>query len=547
MKIRLENLKLSLDVPQEALLQAAAKKLNLKGQQIGDLKIRKKSLDARKKQDLKFVYTIDAELPDQVATKILHKHLPGVSKVEEALPPKLVRGDKQLAVPPIVIGAGPSGLFAALKLALLGYKPLVLERGKKVAERRKDITEFWTTGKLDLDSNMQFGEGGAGTYSDGKLTTRSKDPKVAEVLEYLVEAGAPPEITYIQKPHLGTDKLEKIVANLGAKITSLGGQIFFQAKVTDLIINHNRLEAIEVNQQYELPAQLVVLATGHSARDVFELLAKREVTLETKPFAMGVRIEHQQSFINKAQYGDFAEHPSLGAADYKLTYQSKQYQRGAYSFCMCPGGYVVACSSEKNTVVTNGMSEYARDSGLANSALVVTISPDDFPSPGPLGGIAFQRQWERKAFQLGGSNYHAPGQTVEDFLQDRPSSSLEGKVKPTYRPGLNPANLRESLPKEVGEVLQEALVDFNQKIKGFAQEDAVLTGVETRTSSPVRIVRSKDCTAHDHIGIYPVGEGAGYAGGIVSAAVDGLRAAEAIITNYGLPQKQHQLNFFADK
>lgn len=543
MMIRLENIKTALDTPQEELWKIAAHRLRLRENQITKLEIRRKSLDARQKRNLNFVYTVEIELADrQLAHKILRQKIPGVAPAEQGRPVRLARGTKKLSYPPVIIGAGPAGLFAALKLAGWGYRPLVLERGKAVAERQRDIELFWQTGSLNLESNVQFGEGGAGTFSDGKLTTRSKDPRVAEVLQLLVEAGAPPEIVYLHKPHLGTDKLRKIVANIRTRLLGLGGQVIFQAKVTNLFIQKQSLQAIEVNGKYQLPVGLAVLATGHSARDTFAMLAAKGLPLEPKPFALGVRIEHPQHLIDRAQYGDLAGHPGLGAADYKLTYQSKEYRRGAYSFCMCPGGYVVAGASEEQTVVTNGMSEYRRDTGIANSGLVVTVGVDDYPGDDPLAGIAFQRIWERQAFELGGKNYQAPAQTVEDYLADRTGSEL-GETVPTYRPGVTPANLRAALPKEVGEVLAEALVDFDRKIAGFAGSSAVLTGVETRTSSPLRLGRGDDFQVVGLEGLYPAGEGPGYAGGIISAAIDGLRVAEAIIGKYALPAEEYRLDW----
>ncbi|MDF2572105.1 MAG: dependent oxidoreductase family protein, partial [Sporomusa sp.] len=393
----------------------------------------------------------------------------------------------------------------------------------------KDIADFWRTGKLDEISNVQFGEGGAGTFSDGKLTTRVTDPRMAEVLNIMTAAGAPPEIKYLHKPHIGTDKLREVVKNIRNQIIKLGGDVKFESQLTAVDSKDGRLTSITINDK-NYPCEVLFLAIGHSARDTYQMLYERRIAMEAKSFAIGVRIEHPQELIDQAQYGISAGHPRLGAADYALVYQDKAAGRAAYSFCMCPGGLVVAAASEVGGVVTNGMSLYKRDSGIANSALAVNVNPVDY-GPHVLDGIEFQRRYERLAFALGGQNYAAPAQTVGDFLAGK-SGSSKYLITPSYRPGIVPADLRQCLPEFVTATLARALPDFGRKIRGFDHANAVMTGVETRTSAPVRLTRGKDFVSINTAGLYPVGEGAGYAGGIMSAALDGMNAAISFIEEY---------------
>lgn len=521
--LRVTNIKLLLDEDESLLKKKVAKKLNISEKEILSLKIFKKSIDARRKNNIHFVYTLDVELKNE--DKILNKHSKkGVSKVPNYnIKYERIAGEN--AKRPIVVGTGPAGLFAGLALSSMGFKPILLERGKSVDERISDVELFWTEGKLNTESNVQFGEGGAGTFSDGKLTTSVKNPRGRIVLEEFVKAGAPEEILYINKPHIGTDKLRNVVKNIRNKIISLGGEVRFNSKVTDLIIKEGHVSGVKVNNKEVIEGDIVILALGHSARDTFEMLYKNGVNMVQKPFSIGVRIEHPQILINRNQFGKFANHKKLGAADYKLAAHFDN-GRSAYSFCMCPGGVVVAAASEKNMVVTNGMSYYARDEENANSALLVGVEPKDYGSDHPLAGIEFQRKWERLAFELGGRNYKAPAQKVGDFLNDRPSNSL-GSVKATYNLGVTMTDLRRCLPDYVVYTLKLALIEFDKKIKGFASYDAIMTGVESRSSSPVRIIRDENLQSNIK-GLYPIGEGAGYAGGIMSAALDGLKVAEEI-------------------
>lgn len=521
--LKISNFRIPL-TEESPLGQLAARRLRLAPEQVGQVHIIRRAIDARRKHNITFVYTLAVELlipPGQALSRLAGDR--DVVLITPAAAEEIVPGVVPLNNRPVVVGAGPAGLFAALMLARHGYRPLLLERGREVERRVRDIADFWQTGRLDANSNVQFGEGGAGTFSDGKLTTRVTDPRMAAVLDILITAGAPAEIKYLHKPHIGTDKLRQVVRNIRTELIKLGGEVEFEACLTDITVTAGQLTGITVNNSRHIPCENLFLAIGHSARDTYQLLHGRQVAMEAKPFAIGVRIEHPQELIDTAQYGAAAGHPRLGPADYALVYQDKAAARAAYSFCMCPGGLVVAAASEAGGVVTNGMSLYQRDSGLANSAVAVTVTPADYGSH-VLDGIEFQRRYERLAFALGGHNYHAPVQTVGDFLAGR-SGSAGYLAAPSYRPGTTPADLRQCLPAFVAATLAKALPDFGRKLKGFDHKQAVLTGVETRTSAPVRLVRGPDFVSINTAGVYPIGEGAGYAGGIMSAALDGVNAA----------------------
>ncbi|MDR7857676.1 FAD-dependent protein [Tissierella sp.] len=522
--IRIQDIKLNLKEDKSKLKEEILKALNIKEEYIISYSIFKESIDARKKNDIHFVYTVDVEVSNE--DKILKKSKNKKISISPIISYDYVnKGEKNISKRPVIVGMGPAGLFAGLILAQMGYKPILLERGKAVEERAIDVELFWNTGKLNTESNVQFGEGGAGTFSDGKLNTLIKDPRSRKVLEEFVVAGAPEDILYKNKPHIGTDILRNVVANIRKTIISLGGEVRFQSKVTDLIIEDEKVTGVIVNNNDTIYTDILILALGHSARDTFQMLYNRQLSLVQKAFSIGVRIEHPQEIIDKSQYGDFAKDSKLGAADYKLSGHFDN-GRSAYTFCMCPGGEVVAAASEENRLVTNGMSYHARDKENANSALLVGITPEDFGSPHPLAGVEFQRRLEEQAFQTGGGDYTAPAQLVGDFLRDIPSEKL-GIVKATYAPKIKLTDLRECLPGYVVETIKKALPEFNKKIEGFAHPDAIMTGVESRSSSPVRIQRDNNYESNIK-GIYPVGEGAGYAGGIISAAVDGIRIAEQI-------------------
>ncbi|HOX71358.1 MAG TPA: NAD(P)/FAD-dependent oxidoreductase [Dokdonella sp.] len=533
--LRLTELKLPLDHAAEELPAAIAARLGLAPGELVEVAIFRRGVDARRKSAIQFIYTVDIRTTrdDHLLERFAKDpHLIPTPDTtykfvlrNATLPPSTPR--------PVVIGTGPCGILAALVLAQMGLRPLILERGKAVRERTRDTWGFWRKSVLDPESNVQFGEGGAGTFSDGKLYSQIKDPHHygRKVLTEFVKAGAPEEILILSKPHIGTFRLVKMVEHMRASIESLGGEFRFSSKVDDLLIESGRVRGVVLANGNEVRADHVILAIGHSARDTFEMLHARGVYVEAKPFSIGCRIEHAQSLIDRARYGPSAGHAQLGAADYKLVHHARN-GRAVYSFCMCPGGTVVAAASEPGRLVTNGMSQYSRDERNANSAIVVGITPQDYPGD-PLAGIAFQRHWEERAFVLGGSNYDAPGQLVGDFVKGRASSSF-GSVLPSYRPGMHLCDLSSTLPGFALEAMREAIPAFDRQIRGFNQHDALLTAVETRTSSPIRIKRNDDdLQSLNTVGLFPAGEGAGYAGGILSAAVDGIRVAEAVARSIG--------------
>jgi len=525
--LRITELRLPLDHSDAELQAAILKELGIERRELVRWSIFRRSFDARKKSAIALIYHLDVETTrDEEILRRLRGHS-NVIPAPDASYRLVTRAPQGLAARPVVIGVGPCGLFSGLLLAQMGFRPIILERGKEVRERTVDTFGLWRKGKLNPESNVQFGEGGAGTFSDGKLYSQIKDPghRGRKVLTELVEAGAPAEILFVNKPHIGTFRLVKVVESMRAKIEALGGEIRFQSRVEDLVIEDGRVRGVVLADGERLAADHVVLAVGHSARDTFEMLHHRGVFLEAKPFSIGFRIEHPQSLIDRCRFGPQAGHPLLGAADYKLVHHCKN-GRSVYSFCMCPGGTVVAAASEPGRVVTNGMSQYSRDERNANSGIVVGITPEDYPG-GPLAGVELQRRWEERAFELGGGTYEAPGQLVGDFLAGRPSKDF-GSVLPSYQPGVRLGDLSTSLPDYAIEAIREALPAFDAKIKGFAMHDAVLTGVETRTSSPLRITRNEELQSLNTAGLYPAGEGAGYAGGILSAAVDGIKVAEAV-------------------
>ncbi|MBD2058731.1 NAD(P)/FAD-dependent oxidoreductase [Oculatella sp. FACHB-28] len=531
--LRLTEVKLPLDHPEEAIQTAILKKLQITPAELIRYSIFKRSYDARKKGNVVFVYILDVETTQEKRLLQRFKKDPHVMPTPDTRYRYVAKADEGAIAStyrPIVIGAGPCGIFAGLLLAQMGLRPLILERGKPVHDRSVDTFGFWSKRKFNPESNAQFGEGGAGTFSDGKLYSRVKDANHhgRKVLEELVNAGAAPEILYVNKPHIGTYRLVKIVENMRRTIESLGGEIRFQNRVEKIDIEQKGERQVRgvvlANGEY-IRTEHVVLAVGHSARDTFEMLHQQGVYIEPKPFSVGFRVEHPQSIIDQCRLGSQAGHPMLGAADYQLVHHCSN-GRSVYSFCMCPGGQVVAATSEVGRVVTNGMSQYERSGKNANSGIVVGITPDDYPGS-PLAGMEFQRRLEERAFELGGCTYEAPGQLIGDFLAQQPSTTL-GSVKPSYRPGVHLCDLSPSLPDYAIAAIREAIPAFDKQIKGFAMHDAVLTGVETRTSSPIRIKRKDDYQSLNTVGLYPAGEGAGYAGGILSAGIDGIKVAEAV-------------------
>jgi uncharacterized FAD-dependent dehydrogenase len=550
--LRITELRLPLDHPEAALRPAIVARLGVADAELKNFIVFKRSYDARKKTAMVLIYTVDCEVNDEAAVL---EPLAGDPHIRPA-PDTRYRfvghapaDFHALQRPrPLIVGFGPCGLFAALVLAQMGLRPIVLERGKDVRQRTKDTWGLWRKNVLNPESNVQFGEGGAGTFSDGKLWSQISDPRhlTRKVLTEFVKAGAPEEILFVSKPHIGTFRLVSMIEKMRAEIESLGGEIRFEQRVTDLRIEAGHVRGVTLASGEEISADHVVLALGHSARDTFAMLHGRGVCMEAKPFSIGFRIEHPQSLIDRARFGPNAGHPLLGAADYKLVHHASN-GRSVYSFCMCPGGTVVAATSEVNRVVTNGMSQYSRNERNANAGIVVGISPQDYRQDGqasgavnPLDGMAFQRRWESRAFELGGGTYEAPGQLVGDFIKGQPSKVL-GTVEPSYKPGVLLTHLGEpgrgSLPDYAIAAIREALPAFERQIKGFAMPDAMLTGVETRTSSPLRITRGKDFQSLNVKGLYPAGEGAGYAGGIMSAGVDGIEVAEAVGRSVlGLPE-----------
>lgn len=529
--LRLSELKLPLDHAEsdlEAAVRARLIEIGVTGDGMVSFTVFRRAHDARKRSDIKLTYIVDIEVKDEEAARKRIAGKPNWSVTPDMTYRFVAQAPQHAATPrPVVIGMGPCGLLAGLILAQMGFRPIVLERGKEVRERTRDTFGLWRKSVLNPESNVQFGEGGAGTFSDGKLYSQIKDPKHygRKVLHEFVKAGAPEDILFKARPHIGTFRLVKMVENIRAEIFALGGEIRFGTRVDDIDIEGGRVRGLQLSNGDYLPCEQVVLAVGHSARDTFEMLHRRGVFMEAKPFSLGFRIEHPQGMINRSRFGKFAGNKLLGAADYKIVHHCSN-GRSVYSFCMCPGGTVVAAASEPGRVVTNGMSQYKRAERNANAGIVVGITPDDYPG-GPLAGIDFQRHWEERAFELGGRNYCAPGQLVGDFLARRPSTAL-GTVEPSYKPGVTPTDLSTALPDYVIEAIREALPAFERQVPGFAMDDAVLTGVETRTSSPLRIRRKDDYQSINVAGLYPAGEGAGYAGGIYSAAIDGIEVAEAV-------------------
>lgn len=520
--IRLRQINISINNGNdEKLIEKCANRLKINQSQIKNLEIVKKSIDARDKSQIFYCYEVDVEVENEekILKKSKSKDILKTPKEEYAFS---ITGTKKMKHRPVIIGSGPAGLFSAYMLAKYGYKPLILERGEKIENRVKTVEKFWKEGTLNPESNVQFGEGGAGTFSDGKLNTSVKDKEFRnkKVLEIFVEAGAPKEILYLNKPHIGTDLLRTVIQNLRNKIIEMGGEIRYQACLTDIEIKNSTIQSITINGKEKMEVDVVILAIGHSARDTFQMLYKKQIPMEPKPFAVGVRVQHTQEMINFAQYGIFKE--KLPPASYKLTFHAKG-GRGVYSFCMCPGGYVVNSSSEKEHLVINGMSNFKRDTQNANSAIVVIVKPEDFQNR-LFGGLEFQQELEKKAYALGHGKI--PVQLLGDFMQNQKSSEF-GEVQPIFKGDYELTNLQEILPNFVVQALQEAFPNFDKKIKGFAKEDSILAGVETRTSSPVRIVRQENGESKIK-GLYPAGEGAGYAGGIMSAAMDGLKVAEHI-------------------
>ena len=522
--LRLNELRLDLDHDAQALATAVRERLATDG--IGDIRVVRRGYDARNRRRIKAVYTVDVSLDPAEENAVLARGHPRIASTPD-LAYRFHPNGATSAARPLVVGAGPCGLFAALMLARWGLRPIIIERGQAVRTRTVDTWRLWRGGTLNPESNVQFGEGGAGTFSDGKLWSGIRDPQHLGrlVLEEMVRAGAPEDILTASKPHIGTFRLVTIVTSMRAQIEALGGQYRFATRLESLDVEEGVLQKLRLSDGTELPARHVILAPGHSSRDTFAMLHAAGVAMDAKPFSIGVRIEHPQTVIDRAMFGAYAGHPALGAADYKLVHHCSS-GRSVYSFCMCPGGQVVAATSEPGHVATNGMSQYSRAERNANAGLVVGIDPTDYPGDA-LAGIAYQRHWERLAFEAGGGDYRAPAQRVGDFLAGRPSTEL-GEVIPSYQPGVTPTDLARCLPPFVTDAIRQAIPAFAARIPGFDHPDAIMTGVETRTSSPLRIARDETLQSPTVRGLFPAGEGAGYAGGILSAAIDGIRAAEAL-------------------
>ncbi len=539
--LRITELKLGLNHSDADLRQAVAQRLDVDATALNDVRVARRGHDARRRSDISLIYTVDAAVADEAAVLQRHAGNRAVGPTPDTRYRFVGQAPANLALRPVVVGAGPCGLLAALTLAQMGFRPIVLDRGKVVRERTRDTWGFWRRAVLQAESNVQYGEGGAGTFSDGKLWSGISDPAFQgrKVLEEFVRCGAPEEILWSSKPHIGTFRLVTVVEGLRATIEALGGEYRFGARVDDLEVHTDaeggrQVRALHLADGERIEADHIVLAIGHSARDTMTMLDGRGVRMDAKPLSIGVRIEHPQGLIDRARFGDSAGHERLGAADYKLVHhcdaKGAAAGRSVYSFCMCPGGTVVAAASEPGRLVTNGMSQYSRAERNANAGIVVGLEAADFlpyGGTGPLAGIAFQRHWEERAFVAGGGDYHAPAQLVGDFLVGRPSTAL-GSVVPSYKPGVRPTDLSACLPDFAVAAIRDALPAFDRKIRGFAMADAVMTGIETRTSSPVRIPRAADGHSVNTAGLFPAGEGAGYAGGILSAGVDGIRAAEAV-------------------
>lgn len=524
-------LRRELDATDEAFLHSCCQKLGIPTEEVRRARIVRQALDARKKQDVFFAVHVEWTLPKKLANRLLSESKWRAEEVERVPQNEPKFGTEQPNGRIIVAGLGPGGLFAAWQLAKYGYRPLVIERGKPISERVKDVETYWRTGVLHPESNVAFGEGGAGTFSDGKLTTRIKDARIDGVLQQLVACGAPKEIAILAKPHIGTDRLRTVVQTMREEIVRLGGEVRFQTTLTDVHQTNGALSSVTISEGGRtevLPCAALLLAIGQGARDTYRMLFSRGVSMAPKAFAVGVRAEHPQSLINQSQYGAFASHPRLGAAEYRLT--AKSGTRGVYTFCMCPGGKVVASASGAEQVVTNGMSDFARDAENANAAVVVQVTPEDFGTH-PLDGLRFMEELERRAYLAGGGAGVAPACTVEDCLKDRKTERF-GAVRPSYRPGVLGVRLSDTLPDFVYHGVREGLKAFSRQLHGYDRADAVLTSVESRTSAPIRILRGETMQSVSHPNLYPIGEGAGYAGGIVSAAVDGWKAAEAVMCRF---------------